>query len=118
MLVFFLVAPHSLTPMQAVTAGPEEAFRPWELCCSGRHRDAGGGTEGTHRLKGYRPSFSVSWYANSGACTGIVVEYKEMPLAAESPAETLLPREPLSAVIEGPQVNASYKIKVYGLAGG
>lgn len=46
-----------------------------------------------------------------------MVEYKDVPLAAEPPAETPLPRESLGAVIDGLQANTSYKIKVYGLAG-
>uniref|UniRef100_A0A8B9TSF8 Tenascin n=1 Tax=Anas platyrhynchos TaxID=8839 RepID=A0A8B9TSF8_ANAPL len=62
-------------------------------------------------------SLSVSWYANTGAYTSFVVEYKEVSLAAGSPAETFLPRDSLGAVIEGLQANTSYKIKVYGLAG-
>uniref|UniRef100_A0A8D0FRM0 Tenascin n=1 Tax=Strix occidentalis caurina TaxID=311401 RepID=A0A8D0FRM0_STROC len=62
-------------------------------------------------------SFSVSWYANTGAYSSFVVEYEEVSLAAGPPAEIFLPRESLGAVIDGLQANTSYKIKVYGLAG-
>lgn len=117
LLVCFFVASRSLTLMQAMTPDPEElsgsgSFVAPEI--SGMENNAlrdlvvSGVTD---------HSLSVSWYANTGAYTSFVVEYKEVSLAAGSPAETFLPRDSLGAVIEGLQANTSYKIKVYGLAG-
>uniref|UniRef100_A0A8B9EH35 Tenascin n=1 Tax=Anser cygnoides TaxID=8845 RepID=A0A8B9EH35_ANSCY len=110
-------ASRSLTLMQAMTPDPEElsgsgSFVAPEI--SGTEQDAlrdlvvSGVTD---------HSLSVSWYANTGAYTSFVVEYKEVSLAAGSPAEIFLSRDSLGAVIEGLQANTSYKIKVYGLAG-
>ncbi|XP_040387724.1 tenascin isoform X5 [Cygnus olor] len=110
-------ASRSLTLMQAMTPDPEElsgsgSFVAPEI--SGMEQDAlrdlvvSGVTD---------HSLSVSWYANTGAYTSFVVEYKEVSLAAGSPAEIFLPRDSLGAVIEGLQANTTYKIKVYGLAG-
>lgn len=61
-------------------------------------------------------SFSISWYMSTGVYNSFVVEYKEVSLVAEPPAETFLPRESLGAVIDGLQANTSFKIELYGSA--
>uniref|UniRef100_A0A7M4F5C4 Tenascin n=1 Tax=Crocodylus porosus TaxID=8502 RepID=A0A7M4F5C4_CROPO len=68
-------------------------------------------------LNGYH-GFGLSWKADAGAYTSFVVEYEEVTLAAGLPAEVFMPGESLGAVIDGLQANTTYKVKVYGMAGG
>ncbi|XP_006031179.1 tenascin isoform X1 [Alligator sinensis] len=111
-------AVYSLELMQGATPGPDEHSGFW----SSPAPEASGMWEATlwdllvSNVTDH--GFGLSWKADAGAYTSFVVEYEEVTLAAGPPAEVFMPGESLGAVIDGLQANATYKVKVYGMAGG
>lgn len=114
----FFIAVYSLELMQGATPGPDEHSGFW----SSPAPEASGMWEATlwdllvSNITDH--GFGLSWKADAGAYTSFVVEYEEVTLAAGPPAEVFMPGESLGAVIDGLQANTTYKVKVYGMAGG